>query len=241
VHAEDRELSPRLLREAQRLGVERLVVSSLWSWRHEPAHEECEQANREVRRLMQEHPGLVLGLAYVNPCDERAPGELERCVREFGFVGLKLWVACRISDERVRPLLQRAQELRVPVLQHAWHKITGNLPHESYPEEVARAAADFPQVQFIMAHIGGDWVRGLRAVRHSPNVAVDTSGNVTSGPPAPKAARGSFGTGSPFTDTTLTVGPFVGSQMSGVAPSINGTTTGSGTTVRLPVFTTRSI
>jgi hypothetical protein len=178
VHPEGDALDPRLLRQAQRLGVDRLVVSSLGAWDYEPTHEECEQANRDVRRLTQQHPRLVLGLAYVNPCHPQALAEFERCVVEWGFVGLKLWVACRATDDRVRPLLAKAAQLRAPVLHHAWHKITGNLPHESYPEEVARAACDFPDVQFIMAHIGGDWVRGLRAVRHQPNVSVDTAGSI---------------------------------------------------------------
>jgi len=166
------------MRDAERLGVDRLVVSSLGSWAYEPTHEECRQANRAVHRLMQEYPGVVLGLAYVNPCYPQAVEEFERCVTEWGFVGLKLWVACRVTDARVRPLLAKAGELRVPVLHHAWHKITGNLPHESYPHEIAQAAADFPGVQFIMAHIGGDWVRGIRAVRHQRNVSVDTSGSI---------------------------------------------------------------
>jgi predicted TIM-barrel fold metal-dependent hydrolase len=158
--------------------VDRLVVSSLGSWAYEPTHEDCVQANRDVRRLTEEYPGLVLGLAYVNPCYPEAVGEFERCVTEWGFVGLKLWVACRVTDDRVRPLLQKAGELRVPVQHHAWYKITGNLPHESYPHEVARAAAEFPQVRFIMAHIGGDWLRGIASVRHQPHVSVDTSGSI---------------------------------------------------------------
>ena len=177
VHTQGGELDARLMRDAERLGVDRLVVSSLGSWAYEPTHEDCQQANRDVRRLTQEYPAVVLGLAYVNPCYPQAVEEFERCIAEWGFVGLKLWVACRVTDERVRPLMAKAGELRVPVLHHAWHKITGNLPHESYPHEIAQAAADFPQVQFIMAHIGGDWARGIRAVRHLRNVSVDTAGS----------------------------------------------------------------
>lgn len=136
------------------------------------------QANRDVRRLTQEYPNLVLGWAYVNPAYPRAVEEFERCVADWGFVGLKLWVAVRCTDERVRPLLEKARTLKVPVQHHAWHKITGNLPHESFPHELARAAADHPDVRFIMAHIGGDWLRGIAAVRHQPNISVDTSGSI---------------------------------------------------------------
>ena len=29
-----------------------------------------------------------------------------------------------------------------------------------------------------MAHIGGDWEYGIKAVRHCPNVSIDTSGSI---------------------------------------------------------------
>ena len=37
-------------------------------------------------------------------------------------------------------------------------------------------SARYPQQKFACAHAGGEWERGIRAVRNSPNILVETSG-----------------------------------------------------------------
>jgi len=37
-------------------------------------------------------------------------------------------------------------------------------------------ARRFPQQKFICAHAGGEWERGIRAVRESANILIETSG-----------------------------------------------------------------
>ena len=62
-------------------------------------------------------------------------------------------------------------------MQHTWFKTGGKQgPGESTPAELAKLAARFPEQQFICAHAGGEWQRGIRAVRTSPNILVETSG-----------------------------------------------------------------
>jgi predicted TIM-barrel fold metal-dependent hydrolase len=63
------------------------------------------------------------------------------------------------------------------VLQHTWFKATGNMPTESEPKHLLALARRHPQVNFIMAHAGGDWERGLRLVKDQPNILPDTCGN----------------------------------------------------------------
>ncbi|MCB1088822.1 MAG: amidohydrolase family protein, partial [Verrucomicrobiae bacterium] len=46
----------------------------------------------------------------------------------------------------------------------------------STPSELADLAAKFPDQAFLCAHAGGEWERGIRAVRDSPNILVETSG-----------------------------------------------------------------
>ena len=41
--------------------------------------------------------------------------------------------------------MSRAGELKAPVLQHTWQKITGNLPGESTAEDLAVLAARHPE------------------------------------------------------------------------------------------------
>lgn len=180
VHLDGAVLQPELAALAAELGVERLCASSIGrTWHYEPDPDHCRQANDDVLAAMRAYPGLVLGFCYVNPAfPEQAMAELRRCVEEGGMVGLKLWVATFATDPRVFPLVERCIEYGLPVLQHAWHKATGNLPHESTPLMVAELARRYPEADLIMAHIGGDWRRGVAAVRDCPNLSVDTSGSI---------------------------------------------------------------
>jgi predicted TIM-barrel fold metal-dependent hydrolase len=92
--------------------------------------------------------------------------------------GIKLWVATVCSDARAEPVLAAAFDAGKPVLVHCWRKATGNLPHESTPEDVLDAAEKFPHGKFIMAHFGGDWEYGLRCIRDAKNVFADFSGTI---------------------------------------------------------------
>ena len=49
-------------------------------------------------------------------------------------------------------------------------------PGESTPTELAQLARKFPAQKFMCAHAGGEWERGIRAVRDQPNVLIETSG-----------------------------------------------------------------
>jgi len=119
----------------------------------------------------------VLGYCYVNPQHrEESLEEIERCVVGGGMVAVKLWVAVKASDRRVDPIMERAADLGVPVLQHAWYKTTGNLPDESSPADVADVARRFPTLTIQMAHLHGGGPRGVADIAPCPNVVVDTSG-----------------------------------------------------------------
>ena len=91
-------------------------------------------------------------------------------------VGVKLWVAVRSFEDCLDPIIERAVELKAPVLQHTWYKITGNLPGESTSEDLAILAARHPKASFISAHTGGDWEIGIRAIRDLPNVTAEVCG-----------------------------------------------------------------
>lgn len=169
----------RLVKAAERNGVELLCFSSLGTWEYEPSLEACIRANGEVKEAMDTYPERVVGLCYVNPeSGEAGLGEFKRCIEEFKMRGLKLWVARRCTDPSVGPFIDAATEYGVPVLQHAWLKSTGNLPNESTPQDVAEMALRHPDATIIMAHIGGNWEIGAQAVKGRRNVLVDTCGTI---------------------------------------------------------------
>ena len=107
---------------------------------------------------------------------------MNRCVRDGPMVGVKLLVAEYCNKPTLDPIIQRAEELKAPVLQHTWIKITGNLPDESTPMQLAELAARHPKAALICGHSGGDWEMGLRAIRPHANVYADLcGGDPTSG------------------------------------------------------------
>jgi predicted TIM-barrel fold metal-dependent hydrolase len=136
-------------------------------------------SNAWTHQLMQRLPKHILGFAYVNPVHgEQAISELRHCVEDWGFSGVKLWVATFADDPRVDPIVETAIEYDLPLLIHCWVKVAGNLPFESKPMHLGRLAQRFPEAKIIMAHLGGDWEYGLKVARDHPNIWVDTSGSM---------------------------------------------------------------
>lgn len=167
----------RLLEYADRLRIGRLCVSMGMEWNNDPPPEKLRQDNDDVLRAIRAHSDRAFGFVYLNPKFTRASlDELNRCVRDGPMVGVKLWVAQRCNAPELDPLIARATELKAPVLQHTWLKITGNLPGESTPMDLAELAARHPQAKLICAHTGGDWETGIRAIRPHRNIYADLAG-----------------------------------------------------------------
>lgn len=167
----------RLIEFADRMGIARMCIYMGLSWSYEPSPEKLRQDNDEVLRAVAHRPDRLFGFVYLSPQHVAASlAELDRCVRDGPMVGVKLWVAAHCNAAELDPILTRAGELHAPVFQHTWIKITGNLPGESTPQELAELAARHPDVSIICGHSGGDWEQGLRAVRPHKNVFVELGG-----------------------------------------------------------------
>ncbi len=75
------------------------------------------------------------------------------------------------------PLVERIAEYNGVIMQHTWFQTGGKPgPGASTPAELAELAAKFPEQKFLCAHAGGEWQKGIRAVRDSENILVETSG-----------------------------------------------------------------
>lgn len=166
-----------LLRYADRLGIARLCVFMGMEFHYDPTPEQMRQANDEVFRAIRAHPDRAFGFVYLTPRHPRASlDELQRWVRDGPMVGVKLWVAMRCNDPALDPLIARAAELQALVFQHTWLKITGNLPGESTPQDLAELAARHPRATLVCGHTGGDFELGLPAIRPHPNLYADLAG-----------------------------------------------------------------
>ena len=163
---------------ADRLGIERLCL--LWGSAFsapDPTEDDLRRNNDEVFRAVEIGKGRILGFVYLNPNrGEYSLRELDRCVRDGPLVGVKLWVARRCSDRELDPIIRRAGELKAVIYQHTWLKTTGNMPGESTPFDIVELAARHPDVPLICGHAGGDWERGIRAIRRSRNLSLEIAG-----------------------------------------------------------------
>ncbi len=166
-----------LLSHADRLGIERLCISMGMEWNNDPSPEKLREDNDAVLRAVRAHPDRAFGLVYLNPKHTQASlDELDRCVRDGPMVGVKLWVAQRCNGPELDPIVARATELKAIILQHTWLKVTGNLPGESTPMDLAELAARHPQATLVCGHTGGDWEIGIRIIRSLPNLYADLAG-----------------------------------------------------------------
>jgi hypothetical protein len=135
------------------------------------------------------HPDAFVGFASVDPLSgPAAVTELERAVRELGLRGLKLHPTAQgflPSDRAMYPLYETAAALGIPMTVHtgttglgAGMPGGGNLKLEvSRPIHLDAVAADFPNLQIVMAHPAWPWQDEQLAVAlHKPNTWIDLSG-----------------------------------------------------------------
>ncbi len=135
-----------------------------------------------VLKPLERWPDLLLGMIQLNVKDVRASlGALDRWLRDGPMLGVYFASggpgALPCTHANMRPLVERVIELGGVIMQHTWFKTGGKEgPNESTPWELAQLAAAYPDHKFICAHAGGEWERGIRAVRDAPNVFIETSG-----------------------------------------------------------------
>ena len=176
----------RLLTSLDRLGIERLFVSRLWADNRVPATatpDDFRRANRAIQGWTEKHPDRFIPYCFVSCVyPEEAERELEECVEQRGFKGLKLYAACRFDDPRVAPVVARAARSGIPTLLHVVQRRVTETPGQfaSDGREVAHLARLLPTANLILAHIGGggDWRYSVKLVKPYPNVYVDLSGSV---------------------------------------------------------------
>ena len=135
-----------------------------------------------VLKPFERWPELLLGMIQLNADDVPTSLEaLDRWIKNGPMLGVYFPGggpgALPCSHSNFHPLVERIAELNAVIMQHTWFQTGGKSgPGISTPSELADLAAEFPQQAFICAHAGGEWERGIRAVRDSPNILIETSG-----------------------------------------------------------------
>lgn len=131
----------------------------------------------ELAAWCRAEPGKWYGVCLADPRLGH-PGyrsEAERCVRELGFVALKLHtLACALDplSRAAAIVFETAEELRVPVIVHS-----GTGWPWSAPSRIAVAAARHPTIPVVVAHAGMHMgtAEATEAARGCPNLFLETS------------------------------------------------------------------
>jgi len=138
-----------------------------------------EEVNRKHAELAKKHPERLISFAGVDPLRRGALDIFKQCVEEWGMRGLKLHPTTGFypDDPVCYPLYEKALELDVPVLFHTGTQPAPMKAKYSRPICVDGAAADFPDLKIIMAHVGHCWWEEAVALAGSKwNLYIDISG-----------------------------------------------------------------
>lgn len=152
------------LERAEEAGIDKTVVFAITS-------DDYERANAEVAEIVARHTDKLIGFARIHP--ERDKGKIERLLRraveDYGFRGIKVHGGEALPT---REVCEVAKSLNLPILVDIMGRV----------EVLPLLAAEFPEVNFIVAHLGSfadDW-RVFQVMpfilAKFPNLYADTSG-----------------------------------------------------------------
>src|SRR4051794_18026812 len=167
-----------LIRCADRLNIERLILSQGYSTPLHPSPEELREENNRVMRAVRRFPDRTWGSVYLSPRYlDLSLEEFDRCVRHGPMIGVgELETDKRCNAPELDPIVEQAIAMDAPLLQHTWLKLDGNEPDESSPYDLVELARRHPRANFICAHSGGNWERGIRIIRDTPNICAEIAG-----------------------------------------------------------------
>ncbi len=137
----------------------------------------------KVAEVCAKHPTRFSGLAGVDPTEGmRGLRELERAVKELGFIGAHLyphWFEMAPDHARYYPIYAKCCELDIPIQMQVGHclRYSDERPLKSVgrPITLDTVACDFPDLKLVGIHIGWPWTEEMIAVAYKHrNVFIGT-------------------------------------------------------------------
>jgi len=137
-----------LLQRMEECGIDAMIVQPY------PGAEDPVKTHDRIANLCAKHPGRFFGLASLSPHGDRAAyrREVERCVKDLKFVGVKLHTighAVLPLGEDGDMIFKTGLELGVPVMVHTGPGVPLALPSLCIPP-----ARKYPQLKIVLAHAG---------------------------------------------------------------------------------------
>jgi len=117
------------------------------------------EVNRRYAELARKHPDTLISFASVDPRRDGAADIFETCVTEWGMRGLKLHPCSGFypNQKEVYPLLEIAQQNKLPVIIHSGSMMVPLRSKYSQTIHLDDLGVDFPDLPIIAAHAGGSF------------------------------------------------------------------------------------
>jgi len=135
------------------------------------------EVHNRIAALAEQYPGRIFGIASLNPHMGKTEyiAEVERCVKDLGFVGLKLHTvghAVNPLSEDGETVFSTAERLGVPIMVH-----TGPGIPFALPSLCIRKAKQHPHLPVILAHAGFGILaaEAFEAAKECGNIILETS------------------------------------------------------------------
>jgi predicted TIM-barrel fold metal-dependent hydrolase len=143
--------APELVDLLDQAGVDKALV-----WLRPPYDKNIDPENHAVYQAMKTYPDRLLGFGWVNPIlgHQHAQDTIKRCFEEYGFYGIKFNGAQDyyvIDDPSVLPLIEDTAAYGKPIAFH----IGADYYENTHPYRLGHIAGLFPEVPFLMVHMGG--------------------------------------------------------------------------------------
>lgn len=142
-----------------------------------PYMEDTREIHDRIHRMCKKYPKKFWGMISMNPHfkPEDFDREAERCVRELGFVGIKLCPnahGINPAKKNGMHVFEVARKLNVPVMVH-----TGSGAPLADPISLLPVARAFPEVKIVIAHGGGELMtqQALFLAKEYENVYIEPS------------------------------------------------------------------
>ncbi|MGE5272149.1 MAG: amidohydrolase family protein [Verrucomicrobiota bacterium] len=144
--------------------------------------------NEEIAEVSAANPDVLVPFASVDPARADAPERAARLIEEHRVKGFKFHPNLQAffpSDRSAYPLYEVIAEAGLPALFHTGHSGIGTgLPggggfrlKYSNPMHLDDVAADFPELQVVLAHPSFPWQdEAISVCLHKENVWIDLSG-----------------------------------------------------------------
>lgn len=115
------------------------------------------KGNEYVHKATKEHPNKLFGFGWVNPNQgaSKSKEEIEKCINEYDFHGVKLNGAANNfyidSEKKSLPLIEKIHELDGILALH----IGANAPDRTHPLRAEKIAEKYPDLKILIVHMGG--------------------------------------------------------------------------------------